>query len=238
VKRVVVLNGVIGVLVVILIVIFNYSYLDVFLTQININHSKIIMIDAGHGGIDGGAVGATGTVEKNINLSISKKLKGYLDEQGYSCIMVRETDEGLYSQYGTIRNKKNEDLRNRKQLIKEYGCNVFISIHVNKFPESQYSGAQVFYLKGDIESHKLAKAVQDDLKSVINRGNTRVEKPSNEYYLFKGNTIPSIIVECGFVSNYAEEQLLKDDSYQNKLAWSIFSGLIKYLKEPEKIQTE
>jgi len=238
VKRVVLLNGVIGLLIILLVVILNYSYIDVFLNQININHSKVIMIDAGHGGIDGGAVGATGTVEKNINLSIAKKLKGYLDELGYSCIMVRETDEGLYSQYGTIRNKKNEDLRNRKQFIKEYGCNIFISIHVNKFPESQYSGAQVFYLKGDVESHKFAKAVQDELKKVINRGNTRVEKPSNEYYLFKGNTIPSIIVECGFVSNYAEEQLLKNDDYQNRLAWSIFSGLTKYLKDPERIQIQ
>lgn len=237
-KRTIILNGIIGVLIVILLMVINYNYLGVFFREVSINHSKVIIIDAGHGGIDGGAVGATGTVEKNINLSISQKLKGYLEEQGYTCIMVRETDEGLYSQYGTIRNKKNEDLKRRKDLIKDSGCDIFISIHLNKFPESKYYGAQVFYLKGDIESHKLAKAIQDELKSVVNRENTRIEKPSNDYYLFKGNTIPSVIVECGFLSNFEEERLLKDENYQNKIAYAIYVGLTKYLKQPDQIQIQ
>lgn len=231
VKRALILNIIIGGLIVILLVTINYNYLGVFFNKVYINHNKVIMIDAGHGGIDGGAVGTTGTIEKNLNLAIAKKLRGYLDEQGYTCIMVRETDEGLYSQYGTIRNKKNEDLKNRKDFIKEYNCDIFISIHLNKFTQPQYFGAQVFYLKGDIESHKLAKAVQEDFKNVINNGNTRIEKPSSNYYLLRGNTIPSIIIECGFLSNFNEERMLKDEIYQNKIAFSIYSGLTKYLKQ-------
>ena len=232
-KRAFVLDIIIGVFIVMLIVTLNYNYLDVFLGKIALNHSKVIMIDAGHGGIDGGAVGSGGTYEKYINLSISKKLKGYLESHGYTCVMVRETDEGLYSPTGSIRDKYREGSKNRKEIIKEFNCDVLLSIHLNKFSEAQYYGAQVFYLKDDPKSQKLAMLVQNSLKEVINRGNTRVEKPSNSYYLLKGNTIPSIIVECGFLSNQEEELLLKDDSYQNKLAWSIYIGLIKYLKSPE-----
>ena len=231
-KRVLYLDFVIGLLIVVLIVTLSVGYFDVYFERIGTssshNVSKVILIDAGHGGIDGGAIGATGTIEKNINLSIAKKLKGYLEEQGYTVIMIRETDEGLYLPYGTIRNKKNYDLKQRKAFIEEYKVNVFLSIHLNKFVEEKYYGAQVFYLMKDVESQKLAKFIQKEMQTILNRGNKRVEKPSNDYYLFKGNTIPSIIVECGFLSNHEEEVLLNNDEYQNKLAWSIFSGLIKY----------
>lgn len=228
-KRALVLDVIIGFLIVVLIIMLNYNYFDVFLNNSSLNHAKVIIIDAGHGGIDPGGVGPN-SLEKDINLSISKKLKGYIEEQGYTCIMVREVDEGLYSPSGTIRNKKNEDLKNRKQLIKEYNCDIFISVHLNKFGQSQYYGAQVFYLKGNPESQRLGISVQNELKRVIGRGNTRVAKPSNDYYLLRGNTIPSIIVECGFLTNHDEEKLLMDDSYQNKVAFAIFSGLTKYLK--------
>jgi N-acetylmuramoyl-L-alanine amidase len=229
-KRAFVLDLVIGFLIIILIVTLNYNYIDVFLHKIVIDHSKVIMIDAGHGGMDGGGVGSSGVMEKNINLSISKKLKGYLETQGYTCVMVRETDEGLYSPIGSIRDRYNEGLRNRKEIIKEFNCDILLSIHLNKFPEEKYYGAQVFYLKGDPKSQELAVLVQNSLKEVINRGNTRVAKPSDSYYLLKGNAIPSIIIECGFLSNNEEEALLTEDSYQNKLAWSIYIGLVKYLK--------
>lgn len=231
-RKAFILNLIIGALLVVLIVTIDYNGLEVFLNNAKYNHSKVIIIDAGHGGIDGGAIGNAGTVEKDINLLISQKLKAYLEDHGYTCIMVREVDEGLYGQYGTIRNKKNEDLHKRKDLIKEYNGDVFISIHLNKFPQSQYFGAQVFYLKGDEESHKLAKVVQNELIKTIDRGNKRVEKPSNEYYILRGNTIPSIIVECGFLSNSEEERLLKNEQYQNTLAWSVYIGLIKYFNEP------
>ena len=231
-RKALILNIIIGVLLFFLIVIINYNGMEVFLSNAQYSHSKVIIIDAGHGGIDGGGIGITGTVEKDINLLISQKLKAYLEDHGYTCIMTREVDEGLYGQYGTIRNKKNEDLKNRKELIKKYRGDIFISIHLNKFTQSQYFGAQVFYLKGDEESHKLAKGIQDELIKTIGRGNKRVEKASNEYYILRGNTIPSIIVECGFLSNSQEERLLKSVEYQNTLAWSIYIGLIKYFNEP------
>ncbi|MCX7694324.1 MAG: N-acetylmuramoyl-L-alanine amidase CwlD [Caloramator sp.] len=198
------------------------------LPVLGFNTNKVIIIDAGHGGIDPGAIGRDGTIEKDINLSISQKLKGYLEEAGYTCIMIREIDEGLYSEYGRIRDKKNEDLRNRKQFIKKYRANLFISIHLNFFPESQYYGAQVFFPKNDIESEKIAKLVQQELIKTLNRGNRREAKGTNDIYVIRDNEIPSILIECGFLSNYEEEQLLKSEVYQNKIAWAIFKGILTY----------
>lgn len=218
----------------ILVVIFDYTYINVFVNRAVPSGNRVIIVDAGHGGIDGGAIGKTGTIEKDINLEISKKLKAYIEEQGDTCIMIREVDEGLYSEYGRIRNKKNEDLRNRKEIIKKYNADIFISIHLNSFPQSQYYGAQVFYPSGDKRSERLAKITQEELRKILDRGNNRVEKPSDTYYILRGNTIPSILVECGFLSNYEEEKLLNSSDYQNKIAWSIYSGLMRYIVEPEE----
>lgn len=192
------------------------------------NTNKVVIIDAGHGGIDPGAIGRDGTIEKDINLNIAQKLKGYLEDAGYTCIMIREIDEGLYSEYGRIRDKKNEDLRNRKQFIKKYKADLFISIHLNFFPESQYYGAQVFYPKNDTESEKIAKLIQQELIKTLNRGNKREAKGTNDIYVIRDNQIPSILIECGFLSNYEEEQLLKSEIYQNKIAWAIFKGISAY----------
>lgn len=230
-KRVAVMNFVILILLVVLIVVINRTYFDVYLNKVGFNHAKVVLIDAGHGGNDPGGVGASGTVEKHINLSIAQKLKGYLDEQGYTSVMIRETDEALYDPNNLTTTKKSADFKKRKEIIKEYNCDIFISIHLNKFPESKYYGAQVFYLKGSEESQRFGILVQNELKRVIGRGNTRVAKASSDYYLLKGNTIPSIIVECGFLSNAEEERLLADDNYQNHLAYAIFSGITKYLKD-------
>ncbi|MBZ4663327.1 MAG: N-acetylmuramoyl-L-alanine amidase [Caloramator sp.] len=192
------------------------------------NTNKVVIIDAGHGGIDPGAIGRDGTIEKDINLNIAQKLKGYLEDAGYTCVMIREIDEGLYSEYGRIRDKKNEDLRNRKQFIKKYKADLFVSIHLNFFPESQYYGAQVFYPKNDTESEKIAKLIQQELIKTLNRGNKREAKGTNDIYVIRDNQIPSILIECGFLSNYEEEQLLKSEIYQNKIAWAIFKGISSY----------
>lgn len=230
-KRVVVLNFVILILLVVLIVVINRTYFDVYLSNVNFSHSKIILIDAGHGGNDPGGQGASGTIEKHINLSIAKKLKGYLEDQGYTSVMIRETDEALYDPNNLIGTKKGTDMKHRKEHIEEYNCDLLVSIHLNKFPEAKYYGAQVFYLKGSEEGQKLGILVQNELKRIIGRGNTRVAKSSSDYYLLKGNKIPSIIVECGFLSNGEEERLLGDDNYQNQLAYAIFSGITKYYKD-------
>lgn len=218
------------ILVALLIVILDVSYFT-FLKISKVKSVKVVIIDAGHGGIDGGAVGKSGVIEKNINLAIAKKLKGYIESSGDMCIMIREVDEGLYSQEGTIGNKKVEDLKNRKNIIRENRADIFISIHLNSFPQSQYYGAQVFYQRGDEESKKLAKFVQDELLKVLDRNNKRIEKESDTYFILKGNKIPSLIVECGFLSNPEEESLLQQEDYQNKISWAIYCGIEKYFME-------
>lgn len=190
---------------------------------------KVIIIDAGHGGIDGGAVSKNGVSEKDINLSIAKKLMGYLETGGYTCIMIREVDEGLYSSEGRIRNKKRADLRARREIIQKEKADLFLSIHLNAFPQTQYYGAQVFYQNGDVSSGLFAKCVQDELRNILNRGNHRLEKASDSYYILKENKIPSILIECGFLSNPEEEKLLQDEKYQSKIAIAIYSGIEKYL---------
>lgn len=192
--------------------------------------NKVVIIDAGHGGRDAGASGQSGTQEKDINLSISKKLKQYIEEGGGVAVMIREDDSGLYSIDSP--NKKREDMKNRKQIIKDSSGDMLVSIHLNSFPQSQYFGAQVFYYEGSDSSAKLAKIMQDELRRVLDRNNDRVAKSNKSYYILKDNGIPSVIVECGFLSNPEEEQLLKQSQYQEKIAWSIYVGILRYFAEP------
>ena len=159
---------------------------------------KVILIDPGHGGIDGGAQSKNGTIEKEINLQIALKLKQSLEEKGYKVCMTREADEGLYEQGKTIREKKREDLKNRAEKKKETNCDIFISIHQNMFPQSKCYGAQVWYESNE-KSAILAKAVQVTLKEAIDNNNKRVEKPAGEAYLILRDKYEgaSILVECG-----------------------------------------
>lgn len=193
-------------------------------------NNRIVIIDAGHGGRDAGASGNSGLKEKDVNLDIAKKLKAYIEESGGVAIMIREEDEGLYSIDSP--NKKREDMNNRKKIIMDSGADVLISIHLNSFPQTQYYGAQVFYFEGSKSSAHLAKILQQELRRVLNRNNDRVEKSSNTYFILKDNGIPSALVECGFLSNKEEEQLLSQPRYQEKVAWSIYVGLLRYFTEP------
>lgn len=193
-------------------------------------NNKVVVIDAGHGGRDAGASGKGGLKEKDVNLEIAKKLKAYIEESGGVAIMIREEDEGLYSIEST--NKKREDMKNRKQIIKESNADVFLSIHLNSFPQPQYYGAQVFYFEGSKHSQHLAKILQQELRRVLNRNNDRVEKSTRSYYILKDNDIPSVLVECGFLSNREEERLLGEPVYQEKIAWSIYVGLLRFFSEP------
>ena len=190
---------------------------------------KVILIDPGHGGIDGGAQSKNGTIEKEINLQIALKLKQSLEEKGYKVCMTREADEGLYEQGKTIREKKREDLKNRAEKKKETNCDIFISIHQNMFPQSKCYGAQVWYESNE-KSAILAKAVQVTLKEAIDNNNKRVEKPAGEAYLILRDKYEgeSILVECGFLSNPEEEAKLKTDEYQQKLVDGISLGIDRY----------
>lgn len=189
----------------------------------------LILIDPGHGGIDGGAISKSGTKESDINLFIGKMLKMKLEALGYKVILSREDDRELCSDRGTIRAKKLEDLKNRCKLKEECGCDMFVSIHLNKFPQEKYYGAQVWYSKNQ-ESGKLAHIIQVNLKKDIQNGNKRVEKPALDGYkiLRCHDVIPSVIVECGFISNNEEEKLLKTSEYQEKLADSLGNSIEEY----------
>ena len=193
------------------------------------NSNKVILIDPGHGGIDGGAKSKAGTIEKDINLQISLKLRDNLEEKGYKVYMTRDEDEGLYQKGNTIKEKKREDLNRRVEMKKETNCDIFVSIHQNMFPQSKCYGAQVWYASNE-NSYNLATIVQESIKESVKDNNKRVAKPAAEAYLILRDKYEgaSILVECGFLSNPEEEKNLLEDYYQNRLAWGIYNGIIDY----------
>ena len=194
--------------------------------------NKIIVLDAGHGGIDPGAMNKDKTIlEKDVNLEITKKLRDLLESSGATVIMTREKDVSLYQEDGnkTIRQKYNENLKNRKNIIDESNADIFVSIHLNAFEQSKYSGAQTFYPKGKDDGKELAQFIQDELKRVVDKENNRKIKPRDDIYLLKNTNMPSVLIECGFLSNEKESQLLADSKYQDKIAWAIYVGIQKYL---------
>ena len=193
--------------------------------------NKTIILDAGHGGIDPGALTKDkNTSEKDVNLIIALKIRELLQASGALVILTREEDVSLYEENGdkTIRQKYNENLKNRKKIIQESNADMFVSIHLNAFEQSKYYGAQTFYPKGKEDSIGLSKYIQGELKRVVDKTNNREVKARDDIYLLKENEIPSVLIECGFLSNEKESKLLVDEKYQEKLAWSIYVGIQKY----------
>ena len=193
------------------------------------NSNKVILIDPGHGGIDGGAKSKAGTIEKDINLQISLKLRDNLEEKGYKVYMTRDEDEGLYQKGNTIKEKKREDLNRRVEMKKETNCDIFVSIHQNMFPQSKCYGAQVWYASNE-NSYNLATIVQESIIESVKDNNKRVAKPAAEAYLILRDKYEgaSILVECGFLSNPDEESRLKSDEHQNLIVEGISNGIDKY----------
>ena len=189
---------------------------------------KIILIDPGHGGIDGGAKSKNGTIEKDINLEIALKLRDTLEENGYKVFMTRDSDVGLYDKGKSIKEKKREDLKKRTELKVETNCDIFISIHENMFPLEKWFGAQVWYASNE-DSEKLANMVQNYIKETLNDGNKRVAKPAGEAFLILRDKYEgaSILVECGFLSYGQEESKLKTDTHQQL----IVDGIVKAVDE-------
>jgi N-acetylmuramoyl-L-alanine amidase len=198
----------------------------------NDNKSKIILIDPGHGGSDGGAVSRSGVMEKDINLKIGLMLKDKLIKDGYKVVMTREEDIGLYKDDGRIRKKKIEDLSNRCKMKKDFNCDMFISIHLNIFPESKYYGAQVWYSRNK-DSQRFANIIQGNFKKDLDSSNNRQEKPALDSYkvLRCNDDMPSVIIECGFLSNINEEEKLKNGEYQSKIVDSIEKSINSYYKQ-------
>lgn len=189
-----------------------------------------IVLDAGHGGEDGGAVADDGTMEKNINLQILLKLKKLCKAFGYNVVTTREADEAIYDENTDgIRNQKVSDMKNRLKIFNQSKNNIVLSIHQNKFSDGKYSGSQVFYSKNDDNSLVLANYVKNNITKLIQPDNKRESKPADKnIYLLWNAEVPAVIVECGFISNSQELELLKTDDYQNRITFAIFCGLSDY----------
>lgn len=192
-----------------------------------IHRTHTVIIDAGHGGIDGGATSCTGMLESNINLQIALKLRDLCHLTGFQTRMIRTTDESVYTEGKTIAAQKASDLRQRVRIVNSVDNGILISIHQNIFADSRYSGAQVFYAPTS-GSQELAKILQDSLKVALNPGSKRNIKAATGVYIMQHIEGPGILIECGFLSNPQEEAMLRNGQYQNKLCCVIISGLSQY----------
>ncbi len=192
--------------------------------------NKIVVLDAGHGLPDEGATGFNGTSEQAINLSIVLKLQRIIEQSGAKVVLTRSNENAIYSADAkSIRNKKVSDSKNRIEIINNSYGDILVSIHLNKFVgSSKYSGWQCFYQNNNEESKKLANFIQENLNNNISNDNKRTTMSIQSVYLMQHSQIPSVIVECGFLSNEEECSKLKEDNYQEKLAWGIFMGIQNY----------
>lgn len=186
----------------------------------------VVAVDAGHGGFDPGKVGTKDTLEKDINLSIAKKVEKKLTDSGYTVCMTRTDDRALCE--GSEPSKKAADLKNRVAAIDGAKPALAVSIHQNSYSAGT-KGAQVFYYTGSEESKKLGGILQKTIREVIGDGNHRVEKANDSYYMLRKVRCPFVIVECGFLSNPEEEALLRDENYQEKMAQGICEGIENFL---------
>ena len=187
----------------------------------------VVVIDPGHGGTDPGKVGIDGQLEKDINLAVAKKLKTYLEASDVKVVLTRDVDTGLYSSKDT--HKKMADMKKRCQLIEEAKPDLVISIHQNSFEDSSSCGPQVFYYEASDAGKELASSVLGALNTSLCVAKPRSIKPNKEYFILKKSTSPTVIVECGFLSNPAETLLLTDKNYQDDLAHAIYIGVTDYL---------
>lgn len=192
-----------------------------------INYQTVI-IDAGHGGVDGGAVSCTGVYESNINLEIALKLNDLMHLFGIRTVMIRTTDKSVYTDGNSIAAKKVSDIRERVRIANTTPQALYLSIHQNYYSDSRYWGSQVFYnnIPG---SHELAQGLQDNLRTNLSTENKRMIKKSSGVYLMEHITCPGILLECGFLSNPSEEKLLRSNEYQQKLCMVIAATVAQHL---------
>ncbi len=193
--------------------------------------SRVVIIDAGHGGEDGGASGASGVLEKDLNLDIALIISDMLKANGLEVILTRESDILLYDRNIDYRGRKKMlDLKARLKIADDNPGALFVSIHMNSFPQKQYSGLQVYYSKNAPASEELADMIQETVRGALQPGNTRRPKSagSNIYILHKAQNT-AVMVECGFLSNTAECELLSDPQYRQRLSLTIFAAISEYI---------
>lgn len=206
---------------------------------------RLIILDAGHGGEDPGASGtATGIKEKDVNLVIARKVRTLLEEAGYKILMTRDEDILKHDENAQrLFDKRKQDLLNRKRTIDESGAELVVSIHLNGFGDSRYSGAQVFFPHNSPDSQKLAGSIQKSLREIVDPENKRealVRGKPNELpiVILRDLKVPTVIVECGFLTNPEEEQKLAREDYQDKLALAIKTGVVEYFGEGVKTEPQ
>lgn len=193
------------------------------------DNSLTVIVDAGHGLPDGGAVGKSGTIEQEINLAIAQKLEEVLSAKGIDVIMTRTGDSGVWDEeHLSIREKKLNDMYNRLAIMKKSRADLFISIHMNSFTNTSASGLRVFYSKKYEDIKVLAENIQVRMSDITGAKTSVVKAADSSLFLMKNAPLPAILVECGFLSNPAEEQKLSLDDYQSRLAWAIADAVEKY----------
>ena len=220
--------------VVLIIMVISSPFIPVF-SQIQAGQkSYTVIIDAGHGGVDGGATSCTGVLESQLNLEIALRLEELMHLLGYDTVMIRRTDVSVYTEGETIAAKKVSDLKQRVKVVNETEGGILISIHQNQFSDSRYSGAQVFYAKGE-QSKSLATKLQSAFVGSLNPGNHRKAKQSSGVYLMEKITNPGVLIECGFLSNLKEEALLREPKYQKKLCAVIGATIASHLGQGSNV---
>lgn len=200
----------------------------------SLSNRYTLIIDAGHGGEDGGATSCTGVLESEFNLKIATRLDALMNLLGVKTKMVRTSDVSVYTKGNSLSEKKISDLKQRVKLVNDTKNSILVSIHQNYFTESQYSGAQVFYSE-NLQSKEFAIKTQNLLVNTINQGSNRVAKKASGIYLMEKVNAPAILVECGFLSNPDEEALLRSDEYQKKLCCVLASAIFQQIESMQSL---
>lgn len=216
----------VGILMVSMFVVAREGAVYVNSLQVENKKSVCVVIDAGHGGSDPGKVGINNQLEKELNLRVAEILKGFLQAEGVEVVMTRQSDDGLYDEDAS--NKKVQDMKRRLEIIEKADPEIVVSIHQNSYHEEYVKGAQVFYYSTSENSRQLAEVIQEQLRS-LDTDNRREAKGNDSYFLLKKTSKPIVIVECGFLSNREEAEKLSSNLYQEKMAWNIHMGIMKYL---------
>lgn len=197
----------------------------------------IIVLDAGHGGLDSGAVGASGVLEKDINLSIVLALRDMFEMSGFQVVLTRSEDISIHDPDVTgIRNQKLSDMDNRLEIIQSYPDSIFLCVHQNNFTDPAYFGGQMFYNNNNADNRQLAQIMQNKFAELNPKNDREIKLCGDELFLLKTNPNPSLMIECGFLSNPEEEAQLSMWEYQQKVAFTIYGGVMEYL-DTKNVQT-
>lgn len=218
--------------IVLLVAIISVSLITIVTTRADSPKTVYsIVIDPGHGGVDDGSIGRTTKVtEKQLNLEVSFKLKNILEENDIRCTLTRKDQGGLYTEFKS--GYKKEDMQKRKEIIEKSNPSLVISVHMNSFTSSTQRGAQVFYSETNPLSEQLAKSIQSFFATDLEESNK--SSAVADYYILKCTNHPTVLIECGYLSNETDEKLLQEEEYQEKIAMAVYKGVIAFLSSTSK----